>query len=483
MKFLVPPGLYCPVFCQGGATQGCDFARRCVSPRVTCFLRASGKASPAISTPDKKRPGRYFFPPQKFLGSPCALTSSYEAAVCPPTLFFLKGPPLRLLLKICLFPSLIMGMALIPGMTLGATGQFLGERPLFEPTPAARSTRANTSRVEPSFLTFDWATANDRKGLLTFVNQDDVGIAERVEPFGADTLDDSVPYASFDSAVPFYRTGGWLAGVEVTYLRATTAQNNFMFTSPGQSFQFEGAPRVWIERVTDSGWGLRGAYWTYDAERQFAEAMMPEVLFVDTFGAGLQMYAIDLEVTRRVYLQRSDIWMSLGVRNARLHHTSTNHITTLFGDPNTSDVFAIVNQSDRNFNGTGLTTALGWRRPVFDSEFALVANTRTSVLWGGNAFGLRSADIQGVAAGNQIIITSANDVSLVDKNNAAMWIGELQVGGEWGRDLTGSVLGTRAFARVMFEGQWWATPALAPAAIEAEMYNLLGVTGAIGFMR
>ncbi len=296
------------------------------------------------------------------------------------------------------------------------------------------------------------------------------------------TRDVGVDFEEVNDEAVYYPRRGWLGGVEATYLKATSDQANFPVFG-GNNFQFEAAPRVWVEHLWESGWGIRAAYWTYNAQAQSYSTMIPMVFVNTTNVDRLELYSIDLELTRRVYFERSDLWVSLGVRNGRLHRGTLQTWSNMSDVPGFSGAMNVISSTNRDFYGTGLTSGLGWRRPIADTNFALVTNFRNSVLWGGNNLDLHNIQTVSTVINNNLEITYAADLHGRASDGGAMWIGELQVGGEWSRDVSTWLPGVRAFSRVMFEGQWWGTPELESSDLEAEMFNLVGVTGAIGFMR
>lgn len=286
------------------------------------------------------------------------------------------------------------------------------------------------------------------------------------------------------------RPYGWAVGIEATYLKPDYQETDDSFSLPN-NFQYEAAPRVWAEYVMMNGWGLRGAYWTYDAEQTFVAAVDEDVV-VGAFNIGdnLDLYAIDLELTRRFTIYRSEFWLSLGARNGRIKRTLTQQISIFDLAGGGADDASFIQQTlDRDFNGTGLTTNLGLRRPLGTSRLALVSNFRNSVLWGGNRV---NAD----GTVGEVVPVGVGDLDLNDfstfsgsgSNSQAMWIGELQVGGEWICPLAGTCDGGWAFARLMFEGQWWKVPGVdatgefAPTA-NSQMYDFIGITAAAGICR
>jgi len=68
-----------------------------------------------------------------------------------------------------------------------------------------------------------------------------------------------------------------------------------------------------------------------------------------------------------------------------------------------------------------------------------------------------------------------------------MWIGELQVAGEWNTQLASCYGGGNAFVRLLFEAQWWDLPRVStgsdgPSA-DRHTLEFVGITAAAGFTR
>lgn len=286
------------------------------------------------------------------------------------------------------------------------------------------------------------------------------------------------------------RPYGWAVGIEATYLKPDYSQTNDSFDLPN-NFQYEAAPRVWAEYVMMNGWGVRGAYWTYDAEQNFmGEFNEPDTVGATVLADNLDLYAVDLELTRRFTIRRSEFWLSLGARNGRLHRSLTNQFAIFDIAGGGGDDTTFVNQTlDRDFNGTGLTTNIGLRRLLGTSRIALVSNFRNSVLWGGNR-----VKAEGTLA--EAIPVGAGDLDLNDfspfggtgSNSQAMWIGEFQIGGEWICPLAGTSDGGWAFARLMFEGQWWKAPGVTSNVelvedLDPQMYDFIGIAASAGICR
>jgi|GEM_PF-2369525 len=286
------------------------------------------------------------------------------------------------------------------------------------------------------------------------------------------------------------RPFGWAVGIEATYLKPDYQETDDSFSLPN-NFGYQAAPRVWAEYVMMNGWGVRGAYWSYDAEQTFMNTVNDDdIVAAVNLGDNLNLYAVDLELTRRFTIYRSEFWLSLGARNGRLKRTLSSQIAIFdLAGGGGDDASFIQRTLNRDFNGTGLTTNLGLRRPLGTSRIALVSNFRNSVLWGGNRV---NAD----GTVGEVIPVGVGDLDLNDfsqfsgsgSNSQAMWVGEFQVGGEWICPLAGTCDGGWAFARLMFEGQWWKVPGVESSgeftpSVNSQMYDFIGVTAAAGICR
>ncbi len=285
------------------------------------------------------------------------------------------------------------------------------------------------------------------------------------------------------------RPFGWAVGIEATYLKTDYQETDDGFDGPN-NFQYEAAPRVWAEYVMMNGWGVRGAYWTYDADQTLSGTFNED----DAVGAvaiadNLDLYAVDLELTRRFSIYRNDFWLSLGVRNGKLQRSILQQISVFdLAGGGGDDASFIQQRGDRDFNGTGLTTNIGLRRLLGTSRIALVSNFRNSVLWGGNKLNLDATVGEVVPVGvGDLDLNDFDTLGFFGSNSQAMWIGEFQIGGEWICPLAGTCDGGWAFARLMFEAQWWKLPGVNSFGdgpqIDSKMYDFMGVTAAAGICR
>jgi hypothetical protein len=232
------------------------------------------------------------------------------------------------------------------------------------------------------------------------------------------------------------------------------------------------------------GWGLRCRYWDFDADEQFSGVFNNGIeLITATVDDDLEVNAVDLEVTRMFRVGILDCWAGLGARHGRLQRQLTVHqsIFDLSGGGG-DDATVVLNEIDREFEGTGITMSLDMRRPISRTRLAAICNLRGSVLWGENRLddSLSFIEVVPAAAGTLALADFQQPLSSsVDQEG--MWIGELQAGGEWSAPLN-NAFGGNAFLRVLFEAQWWNLPGIT-GSIDGQLYEFLGVTVAAGFTR
>jgi hypothetical protein len=281
---------------------------------------------------------------------------------------------------------------------------------------------------------------------------------------------------------------GLAAGVEATYLKPIFDSSNGF--GPDSSLTFEAAPRIWLQWQTRGAWGVRGRYWDFDAQQQIvAVGDFGDTVAAQMFDDDLELYAVDLELTRNFLVRQIECCASFGARNGRLKRRQTLQLTTFdLAGGGGDDATVVAEEVNRGLDGTGITMALGMRRPLWQSRLALVCNLRGSVLWGAS-----EVDVKGTLA--EVLPVGDGDLDLNDfqsfqmfgSNNTGMWIGELQAGGEWNTPISDSFGGGDAILRIMFEAQWWNLPGVTTTNLdidsENELYKFVGVTAAVGFLR
>lgn len=246
------------------------------------------------------------------------------------------------------------------------------------------------------------------------------------------------------------------AGVEATYLKANfrnyvagffeDADDSLLGGAPF-GHDWEAAPRIWIGWEHCCGKGIRARYWEYDAESRMTDLSVNGSDFVaSSFISDLDAYTVDLEYTCRACHGRSSYLYMLGVRHNAIDHRFAGQ--SIIYDDDTSVDFGLQTIG-RRFDGTGVTYGMEVRRPV-TNNIALLWNMRGSYTWGRNKATLVDLDVDVDVGGN-----ADSDADIVlDSSSDTVFVGELQAGIEWSRCFN-SCGGGRAFARTMFEGQWW----------------------------
>lgn len=281
---------------------------------------------------------------------------------------------------------------------------------------------------------------------------------------------------------------GLAAGVEATYLKPSFSDNESGIYSDFD-YEYEAAPRVWLQWQAQSGWGIRGRYWDFDADQgQAGMSDSDDTVAAVSIVEDLDVSAVDLELTRAFSVAQTDCWVSLGARHGRLMHFLTQQLTVFdLSGGGGDDATAIFQQIDSGFEGTGVTAALDLRRPIMQSRLAAVCNLRGSYLWGTNELDVRGAIIEVVPVGaGDLDLNDFEDLQILAEENDGMWIGELQAGAEWNTPISASYGGGNAFIRVLFEAQWWNLPGISASrglSTQSLVHELMGVTAAVGISR
>jgi hypothetical protein len=227
------------------------------------------------------------------------------------------------------------------------------------------------------------------------------------------------------------------------------------------------SPRIAVG-VQGECWGLVARYWhlgTGDLDSDFA--------FVTGEGASatscFKAETFDLEVTRLLE-QRCNgtmLQVSGGVRYAQLRQGADLN----FSETGETGFYQTGVLTKNEFSGAGFTLALQGLRPVNCSCFNLFYSVRGSLMFDPHQtdYVATRADWTAVAPGHAF-----NDA--VADSNATLFIGELQVGGQW--NLALKCVPANAFVRVAFEYQYWCVSNGAYAAA----YSYAGpVGGPVGF--
>lgn len=255
----------------------------------------------------------------------------------------------------------------------------------------------------------------------------------------------------------------WTMEAEGVFLRPNLTDNPIAFTlsdlnpASSQTLTSGGAdiedmtlaPRITFGIRQESGWGLRARAFRLDASQN---GFNPVTGIGDIGGTSfnrLNLYYMDLEMTRDACFGSWNVLTALGVRHAaieRAESLAAAGVVDLGGG--FSDVIGANGLSSRSFHGTGLTAALQGTKKARCRGFSWYWNLRGSVLWGDNdTFSSTSAILSG-AGGSASSFDQALNI-----DSDTLFIGEAQLGLEWSREL--ACMPGRAFARLGVEAQYW----------------------------
>ena len=227
---------------------------------------------------------------------------------------------------------------------------------------------------------------------------------------------------------------GWLAGFELAILRPqmTTfdykhidmdadVDPDFDFGDTQPRLGYKSSPRVWLGYQTSKGLGMQVRYWTLD------QRAMHQVDEDRYNGIGVDATALDFEMTQLVCWGPLQTNFSGGLRYGKIETCFTD--SGGFG----TDTFAT------QFEGVGPTAAVNVRRPIRCGDWALIGNSRGSLLFG-----------------DQSETSIDNDGSLdlyFVRQDVPLGVIESQIGLEYSRILDN---GGKLSARALMEGQlWW----------------------------
>jgi hypothetical protein len=256
-----------------------------------------------------------------------------------------------------------------------------------------------------------------------------------------------------------YGCGGLSAGAEMTILNFHPDEDaDEGLFGLDDDFNYEVAPRVWIGYEGSNDWGIRGRYWQYDAElNNSLYVETGETFVLANICQELDVYTVDIEITRRFCLGRTAMRSSIGARNGAIRRGSSYGLGIIDDDGADEDATSLIADLIRVFDGTGLTFAFEANRPLLGTRLEAVVNARGSALWGDNEYTAIAQGAEAVpdGAGNLDVELMTQDFG--GEEHDTMWIGELQAGLQWTQPYQcfgGGVL----FVRSVFEAQWWAQP-------------------------
>lgn len=300
----------------------------------------------------------------------------------------------------------------------------------------------------------------------------------------------SAPICSADPGV-----GTWGAGVDLVFVRPHFGQNiAFSRTeSDGVGFanttdvafdyDYSLAPRVWVDYQTPVGIGLRASYFAFDQGSAMLTANPPAngfgLISHPAFGAvdisstiptesfsarsGLDLYSIDLEMTKRADFST---WLLLAGAGVRYASIEQEYLAQLRNGAN-----ALAGQINfrHDLSGFGPTVSVQSRRPLAES-LGFFGMARGSLL-----FGQGHSSLQ---AGEDLDLALPFITTRTSQSDSLLPIGEIQVGLDACSRLTQYGQFT---TRVALEGQLWG--GVGNASSESGALGLLGLSVGFGLSR
>lgn len=273
--------------------------------------------------------------------------------------------------------------------------------------------------------------------------------------------------------INFGGSTGLVAGFEMTFLKPHINAAESIAIIPGlplteiEDNEYNASPRFWLGYVGDSGLGWRIRWWEFNhtLNGETFEIVGIGNILVESLG-GLEVEALDIEMTQEIDLGLWDMTVGGGVRYGRTEHVTAQ----LYDDVLMAGFDDLAVASD--FDGIGPTLFAEMRRPVGCNGFAFVGNMRASLLFGEDKL---AAGFDDTDDGLLIVETAQDNV---------VGVLEAQLGGEYSSDIG---CGTRVFARGMAEGQLWTDATrqinIAANSIESSDIGLVGLTFGIGVAR
>jgi hypothetical protein len=219
-------------------------------------------------------------------------------------------------------------------------------------------------------------------------------------------------------------------------------------------YDLDAAFRVWIGRRSSEGLGWRITYWKFDdtAEVQFNEPIREAALT-----SGLDLYTVDLELTRRGRICGWDIFSSVGVRIGGIETEEALRMDDNFGS------------FTQSFTGGGLTFSIGTEQGLGSSNWSVYGGFRGSLLYGVADFNASATVDQGIRFEGDL------RGSVADQTVSVL---ELQLGLEHQRCTRFGLF----FARVGVETQLWELPPVLLGLGDRNV-GLLGPTFLVGLRR
>ena len=244
----------------------------------------------------------------------------------------------------------------------------------------------------------------------------------------------------------------WIVSVEGMWLAPIGNQRTAIFTigsgepysaATGTDATLSMSPRVTLGWQGEC-WGVQARYWQME-QTDGSGSSAPRTMLGYFDSQYFRAETFDVEVTRLFYLNETRFQWSGGVRYGEFNQDALVSVLESSGGGSYNTGWAT---SGLRFDGAGLTSSLTAVRPVGSGNFNLFASVRTSVLWDNTASSFASTR----SLYNATYGTPGSDT---EETNASLFIGELEIGGQW--NLALKCLPANAFVRASFDYQYWAT--------------------------
>lgn len=262
----------------------------------------------------------------------------------------------------------------------------------------------------------------------------------------------------------FQTCGGFVGGADFAFLKPYAGDISGLSIDiltesiylDSKNNRFDPSWRLWLGYMSPDGTGIRARYWQFDHD--LAAECWDASLEGDLFSAHgrLNMYSIDVEFMQRFDFSAWSVLGTAGLRVAGVDRSFSLRETSIEGDSE----FLLSNQYD----GIGPTIGGEFRRPIGSRGLAVLINSRGTLLFGSRHMTLAIPDA--------IDELPDLDLSITGEDESFLAVGEIQMGFEWSRELSG---GSRAFATALWEGQTWGS--------NSQMAGLMGFTFGAGVTR
>jgi hypothetical protein len=223
-------------------------------------------------------------------------------------------------------------------------------------------------------------------------------------------------------------------------------------------YDLDAALRLWVGREYASGLGWRVAGWVFDDHAGVSFGDSAEL------NSELDLYTVDLEIMRRGRFCGWSLLASGGVRIAGIDRMYSFE---------SEDFLAWL---DDDFDGAGLTFAVGADQRLGASHFSVYADFRGSIVYGGTDFEVGIGGFGEVDGDLDMIGDLETIHGSVKDRTVLIW--QMRLGLEYERPLRFGTL----FGRAGVEAQAWELPPVA-LGLGDDTIGLFGPTFALGLRR